>query len=206
MKKSVVLFSGGVESTCVLYLKLLEGHVVYPVYVKCGMPWERLEYAKATELWQDTKRRFSKLMPIRVLSLKTYHKKSKAIETEDELFIPLRNLTLLTAVAGYALSKRAESISIGSLGLYPFPDNNLAYLREVERLITEGSKQRLKIEVPLFGMEKGEVVKRFSKWVPLHQTFSCVNPILRNGKVLHCGRCIKCKEREEAFKEAQIPL
>jgi 7-cyano-7-deazaguanine synthase len=48
MKKSVVLFSGGVESTCVLYLKLLEGQVVYPVYVKCGMPWERLEYVKAT--------------------------------------------------------------------------------------------------------------------------------------------------------------
>jgi len=67
MKKSVVLFSGGVESTCVLYLKLLEGRVVYPVYVKCGMPWERLEYAKATELWQETKGRFSRLMPIKVL-------------------------------------------------------------------------------------------------------------------------------------------
>jgi 7-cyano-7-deazaguanine synthase len=137
MKKSVVLFSGGVESTCVLYLKLLEGQVIYPVYVKCGMPWERLEYVKATELWQETKRRFSKLMPIKVLPLKTYHKKHKAIETEEELFIPLRNLTLLTAVAGYALSKGAESIGIGSLGLYPFPDNNLAYLKEVERLITD---------------------------------------------------------------------
>ena len=55
MKKSVVLFSGGVESTCVLYLKLLEGQVVYPVYVKCGMPWERLEYVKATALWQEAK-------------------------------------------------------------------------------------------------------------------------------------------------------
>jgi 7-cyano-7-deazaguanine synthase len=137
MKKSVVLFSGGVESTCVLYLKLLEGQFVYPVYVKCGMPWERLEYVKATELWQETKRRFSKLMPIKVLPLKTYHKKHKVIETEEELFIPLRNLTLLTAVAGYALSKGAESVSIGSLGLYPFPDNNLAYLKEVERLITD---------------------------------------------------------------------
>jgi 7-cyano-7-deazaguanine synthase len=150
MRKNVVLFSGVVESTCVLYLKLLEGQVVYPVYVKCGMSWERLEYVKAVELWQETKGRFSKLMPIKVLSLKTYHKKHKAIKTEKELFIPLRNLTLLTAVAGYALSKGAESVSIGSLGLYPFPDNNLAYLREVERLIAEGSKQRLKIEVPFF--------------------------------------------------------
>jgi 7-cyano-7-deazaguanine synthase len=105
MRKNVVLFSGGVESTCVLHLKLLEGQVVYPVYVKCGMSWERLEYVKATELWQETKRRFSKLMPIKVLSLKTYHKKHKAIKTEKELFIPLRNLTLLTAVAGYACQR-----------------------------------------------------------------------------------------------------
>jgi 7-cyano-7-deazaguanine synthase len=37
------------------------------------------------------------------------------------------------------------------LGLYPFPDNNLAYLKEVERLVAEGSKKRLKIEVPFFG-------------------------------------------------------
>ncbi len=202
MKKVVVLFSGGVESTCMLYLKLLEEYLVYPVYVRSYFPWERFEYVKACQVWQTTKRKFPKLMPLRVISLKTQHKKDQPIKTEGELFIPLRNLTLLTAVAGYALSKEAESIIIGSLGLYPFPDNNLTYLKEVEKLITQGSSQRLKIDAPFFGMEKSEVVRRFSKQVPLHLTFSCVNPVVSKEKILHCGKCIKCQEREEALKEA----
>jgi 7-cyano-7-deazaguanine synthase len=95
MKKSVVLFSGGVESTCVLYLKLLEGHVVYPVYVKCGMPWERFEYVKATELWQETKRRFSKLMPIKGSISKNLHKKVQSHRDRRGIVYPSEKLNTI---------------------------------------------------------------------------------------------------------------
>jgi 7-cyano-7-deazaguanine synthase len=36
--------------------------------------------------------------------------------------------------------------------------------------------------------------------VPLELTLSCMQPT--NG--LHCGRCSKCRERRDAFREAGV--
>ncbi len=54
--KVVVLFSGGVESTCMLYMYLKEDWLVYPVYVKAGYPWESLELERTKALWLYTKK------------------------------------------------------------------------------------------------------------------------------------------------------
>ncbi len=201
MKKVAVLFSGGVESSCLLYLYLSKGWIVYPVYVMTGQFWEKFEYRRASSLWGYAKRTYPKLMPIKCIVTKTAQTKFKLIKTEEELFIPLRNLTLLTAVGSYAISKGAYHIGIGSLGLYPFPDNNFDYIKEVEALMSKGAKISLSVNAPLLGMEKSEVVQRFKGLVPFHLTFSCINPVVRKGKVFHCGRCIKCMERHEAFKD-----
>jgi 7-cyano-7-deazaguanine synthase len=37
--------------------------------------------------------------------------------------------------------------------------------------------------------------------VPLELTLSCMQP--RDGQ--HCGRCSKCRERRDAFRDADIP-
>jgi len=199
MNKVVVLFSGGVESSCLLYFYLSKEWIVYPAYVITGRFWEKFEYKRASALWRYAKKTYPNLMPIRCVVTKTAPTESKFIRTEEELFIPLRNLTLLTAVGSYALSKDAKHIAIGSLGLYPFPDNDFGYLQEVEALISKGANTSLKICAPLFGMEKWEVVQKFKGLVPFHLTFSCINPVVRKGKILHCGKCIKCVERKKAF-------
>ncbi|WP_448588385.1 7-cyano-7-deazaguanine synthase [Thermocrinis sp.] len=201
MKKAVVLFSGGVESSSVLYHYLSQGWVVYPVYVFTGKFWERLEYKRARALWSHTKRKYKNLMPIKSMFLRTNFTQAKPIKTERELFIPLRNLTLLTAVSSYALSKGAYQIGMGSLGIYPFPDNDFDYIKRVESLVSKGAGVSMHIDLPLFGMEKSQVVQRFKGLVPFQLTFSCINPVVNSGKIIHCGRCIKCKEREEALRE-----
>ena len=202
MKKAVVLFSGGVESSAILYLYLSRGWIVYPVYVKTGQFWERFEYRKAIHLWEHTRKRYPNLMPLRVEPLRAVCPRPRSINTESQLFIPLRNLTLLTAVGNYALSKGAYQIGLGSLGLYPFPDNNLGYIKQVEDLMSKGASTKIEVDVPLLGLEKSEVVRRFKNLVPFHLTFSCVNPVIKDGRILHCGKCIKCMERKEAMAQA----
>ncbi|MFN7065024.1 MAG: 7-cyano-7-deazaguanine synthase [Aquificaceae bacterium] len=191
--KIVVLFSGGVESTCLLYLYLRGGWLVYPLYVITGFRWEAYELAKAKDLWYTTKKKYKNLMPLRVIrSLNP--EKVKDRDHSNRLLIPLRNLNLITSAGNYAHRKGIRNIAIGSLGIYPFYDNNLEYMQDLQRLIG------MEIHTPFMGLEKYEVIKRFSKGVPLERTFSCISPRRLKSREIACGNCQKCKEREEAFR------
>jgi len=197
--KIAVLFSGGVESTTLLYMYLQKGHLVYPVYVKSGERWESLELENAVNLWRYTKRSYPNLMALRVLRVQGHVDPRKTLKTVQDIFIPLRNMTLITTCALYALSKGINRLGIGSLGLYPFPDNTVEYLKQLEKLISKGVGREFYIETPLFGLEKAQVVKMGLSIVPYHLTLSCANPKKIKGKIVPCEKCIKCRERQEAL-------
>jgi len=199
VRKVAVLFSGGVESTTLLYLYLNKGYLVYPVYVKMGERWEELELENAIRLWHYTKRMYKSLQTLRVIKVGSGVKERKPLSV-SQLFIPLRNLTLITNSSLYAISKGIKRLAIGSLGIYPFPDNDKDYLKRLESLVSEGIKDNFSIEAPFFGMEKEDIVKKFYSLVPYHLTLSCSMPRKVGGSIVPCGKCIKCKEREEALK------
>lgn len=190
--KIVVLFSGGVESTCMLYMYLKKGWLTYPVYVKAGYPWEALEIENARNLWLYTRKRYKNLMPLRVIFTINPEKVKKRDHSKN-LFIPLRNLILVSIAGSYAVLKKIKHVAIGSLGIYPFPDNNAEYIKRLQSLIN------IELLTPFMGMEKYEVLKRFSEGVPIEMTLSCIKPKKFINKIVHCGRCEKCKERQEAF-------
>lgn len=199
--KVAVLFSGGVESTTLLYIYLQKGQIVYPVYVKMGESWESLELENAIKLWHYTKDRYASLRPLRILSMQKGKMKDRRPHTVPQLFIPLRNLILITTCAFYAISKDIKRLAIGSLGLYPFPDNDKGYIKQVERLIEVGSNSDFSVELPLFGLEKKDIVKNFYRKVPYHLTLSCAMPRKIAGKIVPCGKCVKCIERKEALMD-----
>jgi 7-cyano-7-deazaguanine synthase len=194
-----VLFSGGVESTTLLYMYLQKGYLVYPVYVKSGEKWEKLELENAINLWKYTKISYPNLMVLRVLRVQGQAVPRKTLKTIQDIFIPLRNMTLITACALYALSKNINRLAIGSLGLYAFPDNTREYIKDLERLIAKGSGREFVIDTPLFGLEKARIIKSGLGIVPYDLTLSCARPRKIKGKVIPCGKCIKCKERQEAL-------
>ncbi len=193
MRKIAVLFSGGIESACLLTYYLVRKYVAVPVYVKCGFPWEKVELDRASRLWSHMKRRFPNLLPMRITSIKGVRKKGR-------LEIPLRNFFLVSATASVAVRKGMYTLAVGSLGLYPFPDNNRRYFDDLERLISTGLRRPFRIETPFMELEKEEVIRAFYRLVPLELSFSCIRPV--RGK--HCGVCEKCMERKEAFTLAEV--
>ena len=56
---------------------------------------------------------------------------------------------------------------------------------------------RLRLLRPFDRLEKGEVLRNGAN-LPLHLTFSCLNPVA--GR--HCGTCNKCAERRRGFRAA----
>lgn len=201
MKKAVVLFSAGVESTSLLVHYLKKDFYVYPVYIRAGMPWESVERGYAIKVWFRLKKQYKNMSPLRTLFMEVGPARHRFIPLDDsQIEIPLRNMVLTVKTALVALRKGAEVIGIGSLGVYPFPDNNRDYFDALQRLISEGARREIRIETPFMGMEKWEVIRTFRDSVPFELTFSCASPV----KGIHCGVCAKCRERKEGFLKAGV--
>jgi 7-cyano-7-deazaguanine synthase len=196
--KVSVLFSGGVESTCLLYYLLRKGYLVYPIYVKAGYPWESLELENALNLWKYIRRKKKGLMPLKVVRVIAAERVYMVNHSKD-LFIPLRNLSLILSALSLCVQRGIYQVAVGSLGIYPFPDNNADYMKRLEGLLSLGTGRDVRILIPFMGLEKEEVVRVYGKGVPLHMTLSCVKPIRSKSKIIPCGECEKCKERESVI-------
>ncbi len=186
--------SAGVESASLAVYYLRKNTFVFPVYVRCGFPWEEVERKWLLRLWARLKKDYIRIAPFRTVFLKSLK------PAEGELEIPLRNLILSTLVTLEAVKRDIYTLAVGSLGLYPFPDNSRDYFDSLEEVISKGLRKRIKIETPFMGLEKHEIIRRFATYVPYELTFSCISP----KRSLHCGRCIKCYERKEGFKSAGV--
>jgi 7-cyano-7-deazaguanine synthase len=121
-------------------------------------------------------------------------------ETPDQaVYLPGRNLLLLSEAAIFCAKHRIGTIAIGSLGQNPFPDATPKFLRDFSRAASEALAFRSRIVTPFRRLTKERVVRR-GRSLPLHLSFSCISP--RRG--LHCGRCNKCAERRRAFHAAGV--
>lgn len=208
----VSLISGGIDSSIMTGLALESGAYVWPLYVRQCFVWEEPE--------ESVVRNFlGAIRPDLRISLDDLHTSCIAVpgsfpsrwavddavappqsDTEDEaVYLPGRNLALLSAAAILARSVGAHRILLGVLDGNPFPDTSPAFLRTFERLVREGMGWEVSIETPLARLTKSEVLQLGAR-LPLRHTLSCLAP--EDGR--HCGRCNKCAERARAFRCAGL--
>jgi 7-cyano-7-deazaguanine synthase len=125
-----------------------------------------------------------------------------AYDTPDEdVYIVGRNIVLLTKAAIACAYRGFGRIAIGPLAGNPFPDATPEFFAAMARALGLGLESPLDIAAPFLAMHKRDVIRLgVDLGVPLALTLSCMNP--REGR--HCGRCSKCRERQEAFGEAGV--
>src|SRR5690606_23527361 len=91
---------------------------------------------------------------------------------------------------------------LGPLAGNPFPDATPAFFDAMARALSLGLDHRLSIVAPFRSMHKADVIKLgVELGVPLALTMSCNAPI----GMRPCGRCNKCRERHDAFLDANVP-
>jgi 7-cyano-7-deazaguanine synthase len=201
--KVLALTSGGLDSAILIGELAKQFDVVIPFYVRCGFSWEKVEL-----YWL---RRFLKkisgrsLAPLKVVDLPlrdTYPdhwsltgRKTPGFDTQDEaVYLPGRNIILLSKAAVYAALEGIEMIASGILKGNPFPDSTPVFFRTLEVAFSEGLRAPLSVITPFTQLSKKEVLERGRK-LPLSLTFSCISP----KGFSHCGKCNKCAERMRAF-------
>jgi 7-cyano-7-deazaguanine synthase len=172
---------------------------VYPVYIRQGLVWERAELRALRHFLRHIRHEPLTILHFPTSDLYDNHwsttgQKVPGPKTRDEaVYLPGRNLMLLSKAAVFCALRGIPVIAVGSLGHNPFPDATPKFFRNFARL------SGVKIVAPFRRLAKAEVIRR-GRHLPLRLSFSCLAP--KNGR--HCGRCNKCAERRRAFREASM--
>lgn len=214
----VALVSGGLDSAVMAGLAVDRGDRVLPLYVRQGFVWEDEEetavrrFLEALGAYAPQARASGRLMDLRVSALSAPQRfagawaldaarPAPAADSPDEaVYLPGRNLALLTQAALAAYSHGMERIQIGALSGNPFPDATPAFFRAFEHCVAEAMRWPLRVEAPLSRLTKTETLELGLRY-PLARTLSCIRPV----RGTHCGRCNKCEERHVAFVRAALP-
>src|SRR5206468_1733916 len=126
-----------------------------------------------------------------------------AYDTPDEdVYIEGRNIVLLSKASVFMARARIPRVMIGPLAGNPFPDATSDFFHSMGRALSIGLDAPISIDAPFAAMTKADVIRLGTSLdVPFELTLSCMQP--RDGR--HCGRCSKCRERIDAFREAGEP-
>ncbi|MDX6770837.1 MAG: 7-cyano-7-deazaguanine synthase [Elusimicrobiota bacterium] len=202
MKKApvVALTSGGEDSGVLADELAASGRVVFPLFVRCGFLWEEAELRRLRRQLRAIRR--PNLKPLTVMSAKAlmiperhWSRDGRGTPSDrdawDSVYLPGRNLLLLTCAAALAHRVGAREIAIATLAGNPFPDATRAFFRDMERAIRDSFKLPARVIAPYRSLSKEQVRRRRPDF-PFHLTFSCLRP--KAG--LACGRCSKCGERD----------
>lgn len=210
-EKIIVLLSGGLDSTTLLWLSKDIFQEVYAISFDYGQKHSiELEFAKEIAKFAGVKRHFIARIPhLKDIGGNALTDEKIDVPAEDYTdqppitTVPMRNLLFLTIAASYADVYEIENIGIGIHSLdSPYPDCRAEFASSAEAAINASSvmvakkKNRIKIFTPFLGMTKKDIVKLGKKLgVPFEKTYSCYR-----GVYPPCGECATCRQREEALK------
>jgi len=207
---TAVLFSGGLDSAVLVALAARNGPV-QPLYVSVGLAWEATEREVAARLLASLPAEHIRpLASLRVDMTDVYppthwaiRGEAPAFDTPDEdVYLEGRNVILLSKAAVFMARARIEQVWIGPLAGNPFPDATAEFFSAFAGALSIGVAAPIDVVAPFAALHKADVIRRGRDLgVALELTLSCMQP--RRG--LHCGRCSKCRERRDGFREDGSP-
>lgn len=193
-KKALVVLSGGIDSSVVLWWVKFKGWnlATLSFYFK-GRRKREIEAVQNLRKLIGCKENFDIDLPF-----------LDSPKSEESCYIPKRNLMYYGIAASIAEKIKANFILGGHFQKdgKVFYDARESYLKSLNKLIQRQGKKDVVLSLffPLIRSSKSEIINLGAKLkVPFQTTWSCS----RDG-LAHCWQCKSCKEREEGFKLARI--
>jgi 7-cyano-7-deazaguanine synthase len=183
--RSIVLFSGGLDSAVCAALESKKGLPPYLLGFKYGQtnPIE-LEYARALAREMGC-----------VFNCTTLPR----IPKRDGLVYDGRNLIFIAAAIPVAIGEKVNRIVIGcnETDSNDFPDCRKSFIRSLNETLDFGG-YGVQVDAPLIDKNKAEVVElAIELGLDIDKTWSCYSPEHKDP----CGICKACKVREWALDE-----
>ena len=215
MSKTVIIFSGGLDSTVLCYKAVSEKLDVNALTIVYGQKHvKEIESAIKTAELLGINHKVIDLSSINELlqgsaltdnsvDVPEVPETTEHFETLKSTIVPNRNAIFLSVAIGYSQSIKANDVYFGAhhsdRGVYPDCRKEFVEAFEAaERLANDNPE--LTISAPFVEMDKSEIVTLGNKLgVPFENTWTCYV-----GGELHCGACSACNERKRAFREAEV--
>ncbi len=211
---AIVLLSGGLDSTTVLYLMLEMGRRPLAVSFDYGQR-HRIELEAAARIAAATNAAHIVLRLDPELFRGTALvgdavavPKDRAIDDQVPVtYVPARNILFLAHALALAESYGILNIFLGvnALDYSGYPDCRPEFIAAFETMAGLGMKtgqdgRPVRIHAPLIRMSKADIVREGLRLgIDYAQTISCYDPG-ENGRP--CGRCDSCVLRAKGFAEA----
>ncbi len=205
--KAVVLFSGGLDSTVLVYDLLNEGADLKLLSIDYGQRHEK-ELKSSSEIAEflGLEHEILRLPMLNNLlggsaltdpsiSLPEGH---YAEDSMKATVVPNRNMILLSLAAGHAISLQFDTVAYaahaGDHTIYP--DCRPEFATAMDEALKLCDWNTVSLYRPFVQLSKHDLVRKGKELgVPFEKTWSCYA-----GNDKHCGKCGTCVERKEAFE------
>jgi 7-cyano-7-deazaguanine synthase len=209
--KTILIYSGGLDSTTLLYKLKAEGREVKALSINYGQKHSKeLDYAEKICAELGVEFKVVDLSGIRSL-LRGSSQTDDSVAVPDghyaedvmkKTIVSNRNMIMLAVAGAWAISEKADTIAYaahaGDHAIYP--DCREEFVGPLNQALQNADWHSVSIERPFINTTKTGIVKEGSLLnVPFANTWSCYK-----GNDLHCGTCGTCYERREAFVEAGV--
>ncbi len=217
MKKSIVLFSGGLDSTTAIYWALDRYEKVFALTFDYGQR-NRIELDMAGKVAQklsvpqkilrvDLKQIGGSSLTDTKLSLPQYEKMEESEEGLPSTYVPFRNGIFLALAAAWAEVVGIKEIICGFnvIDSPNYPDTRKQFVQAMQEAINLGTKaslspEKIQIIAPFLKMKKSDIIKEgLSLSVDYSFAISCYC-----GEEIPCQKCSSCVLRQKAWEEVGL--
>lgn len=211
MTKVVVLLSGGMDSSTLLYEQIARLGVesVFPLSFNYGSKHNQRENYAAAKIVEiakipSTNHKIVSIPDLGKLGGSVLTDPFREVPSQDEkkqtdTVVPGRNTILLGFGIAYAEVVGATEVLFGACldDFESYPDCRTGFVEAMATVARLGSDRKvLSVEAPYLFISKIDIVKiGLELKVPYSKTWTCYK-----GEELSCGICDSCKERLEAFR------
>lgn len=210
-RKTVVVLSGGLDSTTLLYHLIDEGHEVKALSINYQQKHSKeLGFAKSICEHVGIEHRLVELQGLSaVLNNNALTNSEIDVPTGEYqegtiqvTTVPNRNMIFLAVAIGWAADLKFNGVAFGAHAgehtNYPDCKRPFAEAMNAAALVCDWSP--IEVRAPFIDWNKGQIVKRgLELGVPFEKTWSCYN-----GGENPCGECSTCVDRRLAFEQCNV--
>ena len=212
MEKAVVILSGGMDSTTLLYETVKQygaENVTALSYDYNQKHRKELNGAKQTCEKLDVTHEILELDVLNTIAPSALTRDDWDVpeghyedENMKETVVPNRNMIMLSLATAYAINVGAKKIFYGAhAGDHDiYPDCRKEFVDKMRDVIAICDWNKVELLAPYLDIDKGDIVIKGKEiGVDYSLTWTCYK-----GKDKACGKCGSCTERLEAFEKAEI--